>query len=174
MPDSSLGVEVEGLTESIKALTKVSKEAGAEAKGLIRDGAKHIQSKAQGKMARRSGGGSYPRRKGAIRYSATQRGGAISITSGKGSRYPWIFGAEFGAKRAWVYGRVMSASRLGNRRQFPVWRGNQFVERGANGPGWLVQPAIREELPKVTRDIEAGLSDLIAREIRRARVPRSG
>ena len=46
--------------------------------------------------------------------------------------------------------------------------------RGANGPGWLVQPAIREELPKVTRDIEAGLSDLIAREIRRARVPRSG
>lgn len=172
MDRQSDAVAVEGLTQSIKALSSASKEAGAEAKGLIRTEAKHIQRKAQGKMARRSGGGSYPRRKGAIRYGATQKGGTISITAGKGDRYPWIFGAEFGAKRAWVYGRVTTQGRL-KRRQFPVWRGNRFVVRGGSGPGWLVQPAIREELPGVTRRIEAGMSELIARELARARVPRS-
>jgi hypothetical protein len=167
---ASAELRVEGLSEAMRALSKVSKETGAEAKGLIRDAAKSIQAGAQKRMRTRPGGGAYPRRKGMIRYSATNKGGAVGITS-RGSRYPWGGGAEFGAKRAWVFGRVTTQGQL-SRRQFPVWRGNQFVVRGRSGPGWLIQPEIRAQLPTIEQDLAAGLSELIDRELRKAGVKR--
>lgn len=162
---------VEGLTESIKALKKASDETGAEARLLIRDAAQSVQQGAQKRAKSRPGGGSYPRRKGMIKRSATNRGAAVAVT-GRGSRYPWGPAAEYGAKRAWVYGRVTTQGSL-RRRQFPVWRGNQFVIRGRSGPGWLVQPEIRKQLPRIEQELGQGLRELLDRELRRAGVERS-
>lgn len=159
---------VEGLSESIRALGKVSRDLANEARGLIRDEAKHLQREAQSRLQRRPGGGSYPRRKGMIRYGATNRGGTLSIVAG--NRYPWAFGAEFGARRAWVFGRVTSAAVL-SRRQFAPWAGNQFRVTSPSGPGWIVQPTIRDNLPRIKREISSGLSDLLERELRAAGVP---
>lgn len=127
------------------------------ARDLLRDGAKTIQTAAQFRLRARPGGGAYPRRSGMIGRSAGAKGAGVTL---RGGRYPWAWGAEFGAKRAWVYGRVTSASRL-RRRQFPIWRGNQFVVRGRSGPGWIIQPAIRENLDRVLEEIATGLESAI-------------
>ncbi len=161
-------MEVEGLTEALKALSRFDRETGQEARSVLREGAKLIQTKSQAKLGRRPGGGSYPRRRGMIGRSVTLRGGGINL---KGRRYPWAWGAEFGAKRAWVFGKVTVQSRL-RRRQFPIWRGNQFVVRGRGGPGWIIQPTIRENIDRVTRDIADGIDDLIDETMKRAKVPR--
>lgn len=160
--------KVDGLTEALRALNRVNKEAGTMARELVREGAKTIQTEAQRRARGRAGGGTYPRRMGMIGRSASTKGGAIKLA---GSKYPWAWGAEYGARRAWVFGRVTTQGRL-RRRQFPVWRGNQFVVRGASGPGWLIQPAIRAKLERVLTDMADGLSELISRELDRARVPR--
>lgn len=166
MPSTRL--EVDGLTEAIKALSRFDKETGKEARDLLREGAKTIQKASQRKLSGRPGGGSYPRRKGMIGRSASQKGGGITLRQKK---YPWAYAAEFGAKRAWVFGRVTTQAKL-RRRQFPVWRGNRFVVRGRSGPGWIIQPAIRENIDKVTRKIADGLFDLLITTLNRAGVPR--
>lgn len=158
------GVHVDGLSQALRGLTKVDKEAGTAARDLVRAAAKDIQTRAQAKMGRRPGGGSYPRRAGMIGRSASNKGGGISL---KGGRYPWAWGAEFGARRAWIYGRGNIQTNL-KRRQFPIWRGNQFVIRGRGGPGWIIQPTIRENLDRVLADISEGLEALIAKAVRGA------
>lgn len=161
-------LEVEGLTESIKALTRVDRELGARARDLIRTEAVIIAADAKSRLGNRPGGGTYPRRAGMIRRKANQKGAEIGLAV---SRYPWARGAEFGAKRAWVFGRVTTQGKL-RRRQFPVWRGNQFVVRGGSGPGWVIQPAIRANIDAASKRIGDGLIDLFDEAFRAAGVPR--
>jgi hypothetical protein len=96
--------------------------------------------------------------------SATMKGAAVTL---KGGKYPWAWGAEYGARRAWVFGRVTTQNQL-RRRQFPVWRGNQFVTRGVSGPGWIIQPALRENLDRVLDRLADGLAEVIDRTFNQA------
>lgn len=157
-------LHVDGLTEALRGLNRVDRDAGKAARLLLADGAKTIKAAAQAKVGRRPGGGSYPRRSGMVGRSATAKGAGVTL---RGARYPWAWGAEFGARRAWIYGRVTLASKL-RRRQFPIWRGNQFVVRGRGGPGWIIQPAIRENIDRVLEGIAEGLERTIADAVRRA------
>jgi hypothetical protein len=159
-------IKVEGLTEAIRALNRANRDLGAEARGVLREAAITVQTAARARMG--AGGGNYPHRAGMIGRSASSKGAGVSLKVG---RYPWAYGAEFGAKRAWVFGRVMSAGKL-RRRQFPVWRGNQFVVRGSSGPGWLIQPAIRDNLPKITQRVADGLDEIFDKAMSSAGVPR--
>lgn len=150
-------LHVDGLTEALRGLNTVDREAGRTARALLADGAKTIQHAAQAKLGRRPGGGTYPRRTGMVGRSASAKGAGVTL---RGGRYPWAWGAEYGARRAWVWGRVTVQSKL-RRRQFPIWRGNQFVVRGRGGPGWIIQPAIRENLDRVLEGIADGLERVI-------------
>lgn len=154
-------LHVDGLTEALRGLAKVDREAGSAARDLLKESAATIQKAAQARLAGRPGGGTYPRRTGMVGRSASNKGGGISL---KGSRYPWAWGAEFGARRAWVYGKVNVQSNL-RRRQFPIWRGNQFVVRGRGGPGWIIQPTIRAHLDRELENIANGLERLIDRAL---------
>jgi len=157
-------VRADDLSAAVRALGRFDRDLQREAKDALRTGAKTIQAAAQAKVARRPGGGTYPRRRGMVGRSVTQRGAGIKL---RGKKYPWAWGAEWGAKRAWVFGRVTTQGKL-SRRQFPVWRGNQFVIRGRSGPGWIIQPAIRENLDRVTEQIVDDLGDVMYRALRQA------
>ena len=169
---ATVGTSVDGLTEAVKAMGKFSKAAGNEARSVMRVGAREIATLSKRRVGRRPGGGSYPRRSGMIGYSATGKGAAVKL-KGANPRYPMAWGAEYGAKRAWVFGRVTTQGKL-RRRQYPVWRGNQFVTRGRSGPGWIIQPTIRENMDRVVADIADGLDLLLNAEMNKAGVPRSG
>lgn len=166
--DDTFAVGADDLAAAIRALGRFDRDIQAEAKDALRAGAKTIQTAAQKKLMRKPGGGSYPARKGMIGRSTTAKGAGIRL---RGKRYRWAWGAEYGAKRAWVFGRVMTQGRLA-RRQFAVWRGNQFVVRGRTGPGWIIQPAIRENVDKVTERIADDLSQLFATAMDMAHVPK--
>lgn len=159
-------MRVDGLSEALRGIAVFDRELGAAARDVIREGTKTIQFAAQRKIG--SGGGRYPKRSGMIGRSTTNRGGGIKLA---GAKYPWAWAAEFGARRAWVFGRVTTQGRL-RRRTFPVWRGNQFVTRGSAGPGWMIQPAIRQNLDRVTREIADGLDEILDRALSQAGVPR--
>lgn len=165
MPDPAR-LEVEGLSEALKAINRFDREKGAAARDVLREGAKIVQADARSRMG--AGGGRYPSRVGMIGRSASSRGAAIKLA---GKRYPWAWGAEFGARRAWVFGRVTTQNRL-RKRTFPVWRGNQFVVRGRGGPGWLIQPAIRANLERVSTLVADGLDEVLDDAMRSAGVPR--
>lgn len=161
-------VRADDLSAAIRAIGKFDKELQTEAKQALRDGAQTIQKSAQRKALRKPGGGTYPARRGMVGRSATGTGAGIKL---KGKRYPWAWGAEYGAKRAWVFGRVTTQAKL-SRRQFAVWRGNQFVVRGRSGPGWLIQPAIRENVDAVTEQIASDLVGVMDRALTAAGVPK--
>lgn len=166
MPATDLRLEVEGLSEALRGINRFNKELGAASRDVIREGAKVIQFDARRRLG--AGGGRYPKRAGMIGRSASSRGAGIKLA---GRKYPWSWGAEFGARRAWVYGRVTTQNAM-RRRTFPVWRGNQFVVRGRGGPGWIIQPAIRANIERVTEQIATGLDRVLNEAMRQAGVPR--
>lgn len=161
-------VEVDGLAETITALGRVDRELAAEARAELRNAAKTVKVTAQTRLTTRPGGGTYPRRRGMIGHRASGKGAAVLL---RGDKHPWAWGAEFGAKRAWVWGQVTTQGRL-RKRQFPVWRGNQFVVRGVSGPGWIIQPTIRRLLPRLEEEVADGISAIYRKALDRAGVPR--
>lgn len=165
---ASTSFEVDGLSEAVKAMSRFDKETGKAARDEMRAAAVKVQKAAQAKSKGRPGGGSYPRRLGMIGRSVTTKGAGINL---RGKKYPWAWGAEFGARRAWVFGRVTTQGKL-RRRQFPVWRGSQFVTRGRSGPGWIIQPTIRKMLPQITEEIADGMSKVLSDALTKAGVPR--
>lgn len=66
--------------------------------------------------------------KAAQSLRASRSGQAVGIMLGDNGAYAFARGAEFGARRY---------------RQFPPWRGNQWMSWGG-GPGYFLHPAIRE------------------------------
>ena len=103
---------------------------------------------AQARMKGPPGGGTHPRRAGMM--ADPQQQGWRSVIESR--QIPVGLGRRIGARRAWVWGRKNVQSNL-KRRQFPIWRGNQFVVRVRGGPGWIIQPTIRDNIDRILVDI---------------------
>lgn len=164
--ERAAGVQVDGLREALLALNRYSKEVGKEARDELRDGAKVIQTRAR---SIDSGSPAEASRKTWIGRSVTSKGAAITL---RASAFPRALSTEFGAKTHTVYGQKRPV-RYMRRGAFTDWRGNRpELERGSDGR--VIQRAIRELLPRVTRDIAEGLDRLLERELNRAKVPKRG
>lgn len=157
-------IEVDGLKESLTALRRFDTDTKKAVPKALRDGAGVIRVDAQNRLGGRPGGGTYPRRRGAIRSGAqaAQASAWVGYKSSALARYPWALGAEFGANRAWVYGRT-TLQRLLRRRQFPT----------RNATGWIVAPAVVDKVDDVERLIVDLLDAVLSAAFDRAGVPRS-
>ena len=162
-------IEVEGLSESIRALNKWDKKVKGEAVDIFRDEAKMVQKKAQ---ARLSLVPSAPR-KAVIGRSATGAGAGVKL---RGSAFPRAFATEFGMhkwhQRTWggtVRGWVQSAL---SRRTFLPYKGVQFDVKGGSGPGYVIQHTLRKVLPGMEERVADRLSKLLTKELNKAGVPR--
>lgn len=162
---SDARIEVDGLRESLNALRRFDADTKRAVPKALRDGAVVARTAAQTRAGGRPGGGTYPRRRGAIRSGArAARAEAwVGYKTSAVSRYPWALGAEFGANRAWVYGHVMSQSAL-SRRTFPT----------RNATGWIVGPAVEEKIPEIEQLVIQLLEAVLHAAFDRAGVPRSG
>jgi len=117
-----------------------------------------MQREAKGRVSVRPGGGTYKRMPGAIRAGAAPTKASVWIGYPNPGRYPTALGAEYGARRAWVYGRVTTQGKL-RRRQFPVWRGNQWQVMGSSGVGWILLPVIRRRFPAMQKAVIEAVDD---------------
>lgn len=159
------GLQVDGLTEAMKALGRLDKEYRREAVDIFRDVAKDVQSRAQSSIGN---AGSYPRKKGMIGRSATSKGAALKL---RASKYPWAYGAEYGEIVAHVYGRPVGQSRMKRRtmgRHKPPTSSDLFKNTG----GYMIQPAIRKRGPHIIREVDTRMVALIDKAMRKAGVPR--
>lgn len=115
-------VEVLGLSDFVRDLRDVDDKYPKQVARANFDLATYLTI--ESKRTAAALGGVANKAAGSLRPSRAARFSAIS---GGGPRYPYFYGAEFGALRY---------------RQFKVWRGNQW--RGwAGGPGYFLQPTIR-------------------------------
>ena len=121
---------------AVQALGDIDRQVQLEVRRLVKTGMKAVRVMAVANMRRRAGGGTYPRRAGMIEAMSD----GVRLNTGA---YPWAAGAEFGAHKAWVFGRVTSQDAL-SRRQFAPWGGSQIRIRGQSFKGWLIAPAMQE------------------------------
>lgn len=114
-------VEVSGLAEFVRELRRVDfgKDLGRANQAVSEPIAADARSRAM------SRGGSAAKTARSIK--ATRKAAKATIAVG-GPRFPFAWGAEFGAKKY---------------RQFPRWRGNQW-NPDAGGVGYFLHPAIRD------------------------------
>ena len=185
MPESYT-IRVKGLDETLKLLGKVDKDLRKEATNVLKEHVLIIKRAAQTRMGQTPGvrRSSYPLTKTAIVHKATTRSAGVGINrASKKGRNAAIFPAEFGAFTQFVPygyaqpnwakkpGRYLSQGAM-RRRTFPVWRGNQHKIRGKSGPGWIVMPTIRKELPKIEHSLIIDLRVVFDKAAARAGVPR--
>ena len=157
------GLEVDGLSASIRWLGRVDKAAAKEAKEALRDAAKDIQGAAQARIG--SGlGARYPQRTGMIGRSTTNTGAGVKL---RASRYPWALGAEFGEIVAHVYGRKVGQSRF-KRRTMAPHRPMTSPDMRTNTGGYMIQPAIRARLPHWEKEVPRRLNIIFARNMGKA------
>jgi hypothetical protein len=118
-------------------LPKVIQQANKEISVEVADAA---QDRARG-VSRQ-----YAKAAKGISGRAKQKSASIAIRS---ARYPWIFGAEFGAL---AY------------RQFMPWRGNQWTQGyGPDaGTGYAVYPTIRDKVPEIMDTYGDRMMDALA------------
>ncbi len=128
--DASDAVAIQGLTQFRKELNSVSKSLGKEMGQINKRFAEPIADDARSRA--RSRGGSAAKTAKSIKATAQQT--AVRIALG-GPRYPFAWGAEFGAKQYL---------------QFEPWTGNQWEPVGVGGVGYFLHPAIRDR----TSDID--------------------
>ena len=181
---SATGFEVKGLSESIKLLGKVDKELRKEAGLVVRKAAKQLQTESRARMktapgVRRSG---YPLPMGAITRRSTATKGTIGINT---ARYPIVGPAEWGWSAQFIPyrgkgngGRFVPQHSM-KRRTFPIARTGRFkfpkyAQRLAalSGPGWVVQPVLRQRLGMVQKQINDDMFAVFAASARKAGVPR--
>lgn len=113
-------IEVEGMGDFAKALRAASQSAPEALKRanydlgskIVKDGRRKASTRLEKKAAK------------SLRAS---RAASNVTVSGGGARYPFFYGAEFGAKQF---------------KQFKSWRGNQWGG-WSGGPGYFLHPAIR-------------------------------
>ena len=164
-------IEVDGLEETIKALRKFDKEVGKEAVEIFRVEAKTVQATAKANARAHPAS---PSSGSWIGRSATAKGAGVKLIAAKGDyrahasewgMHRWQI-REWGGK---VRGYVQSAMR---RRTFRPWTGNTFDVRGGGGPGYVIQPAIRQHLPGMEERVAAGLMKILNRALDQAGVRR--
>ena len=104
-------LEVDGLDETARAFREMAKKAPDDLADIMVDIAADMVGRSRGRIGGRPGGGSY-KRPGGGGIKAKRTGQDVDIVL-KGA--PTLLGAEFGTRRAWVFGRVMSATKLKRR-----------------------------------------------------------
>jgi hypothetical protein len=124
--------EIEGLRSFLRSLRKIADDYGDVIKQANFEVGEAIVRGARERAAQQPG----VARKAAESLRAARQASAAVVTGG-GARYPYFFGAEFGARRY---------------HQFQPWRGNQFEAAGWDGPGYFLHPTLREDGPGILRD----------------------
>ena len=158
---SGKGLQVDGLSESLRALGAISKQVRKEATDSMRKGAKLIQGKAQSSIGNHPDYG-MPTPRGMIGRSVTAKGAAVKL---RRLKYPWAGGGEFGAEFAAVYGKIRyepNFKRSIYAPQKPPTTNDLFTNRG----GYWIQPAIRKNIKQVNRDIDREMSSLFIKYLR--------
>lgn len=117
-------VAVTGLPELLRDLKTMGRVLPAEIRKGHRRAAKVVEAAARARALAQ--GGAIAKARMAIKATATQRTAKLVLDAT--GRYPFIFGAEFGAKQY---------------PQFKPWRGNQWQPDSGN-VGYAVHPAIRD------------------------------
>jgi hypothetical protein len=137
------GLAVEGLTESIRGLARVDKEAARLVTDEIRYQARRVVL-----PAARSNWSSQPIRptqaNSAVTAQADQKGASLVL---RYSAHPYAAGVEFGSHQY---------------RQFRSWRGNRFTVAPGSSTGYVVQDAIRATLPQVEETLIKELARTIS------------
>ncbi len=174
-------IKVEGLSETLRMLSKVDKGLRKEVGAVMREQTKRIKNEAYARSriapgVRRRG---YPITKGAYirRATATKAQVGISRASSRG-RNAAVFPAEFGWNRQalnWPNQRSGGRSKYVSqnsmvRRTFPIWRGNNTKIVGKSGPGWIMLPVLRKRVPKIRDEIEAEVTKLFRESARKSGV----
>jgi len=163
-----VGLQVDGLTESLKALSSISNTAGRTARDSMRAGAKLIQKDAQANIGNNQNY-TMPTRRGMISRSVTKDGAGIKL---RRSKYPWAGGGEYGAVFArvhgpWRYERAFKRSLYAGHK--PPTNPDLFINRG----GYWIQPAIQRNGRAVNRQINKDMSKLFIEHLKPERVRRS-
>jgi len=157
------GIRVDGLSETIRALGKINPKLKAEAVDVLRDGAKKVQSAAQGRIG--TGGYRMGTQRGMIGRSATSKGAGIKL---RASKYPWAYAAEYGEASAHVYGRAVRQSVFKARTAAP-FKPPTSSDLSKNRGGYMIQPAIRKFIPVMTKDVSVRLTKIFAKAGKRVK-----
>ena len=144
----------------MRGIQESGKDIGPEGKKTLKLGMNLIAARARGSMRSRSGGGGYPRN---VAGAVTVRSTTLKLSKSGG--FPYAFGAEFGARRAWIFGRVTSARSIGFK-QFAPFGGSGFSLRGRVA-GYHVGPAIAELEPVITKDLNDVVNQMIVNDQRK-------
>jgi len=179
MAEALSSVEVKGLAETVRMLSKVDKELKGEVTKVLRDHTKIIQAQAfalskQSPGVRRKGygitRGAYTRRVAGTRA----RVGIQRSSSGKNAAvFPAELGSRFQAVPRGSTGRTKYVRQTAMvRRTFPVWRGNSTTVRGKSGPGWIMLPTLRKRLPLITKELDKEITKLFIDSARRSGLTR--
>lgn len=129
--DTSASVSVVGLADFNRALSVAGKEYSKAANRAGYDLARTLVKRAREVASRRS----IRTASKAAKSLRVSRGASFVAISGGGPKYPYFWGAEFGAR---------------NYRQFEKWRGNQWGGWDG-GPGYFLNPTIRQDGPALIR-----------------------
>ena len=161
------GLQVDGLTEAIKAMQKLGPEYRKEAVNVIRDISKDIQKRSQSRI------GNHPqyrlkKNKSMIGRSATAKGGGVKL---RASKFPWAYAGEYGEHVASVFGRNVAQSRFRRRTAAP-FKPPTTTDMSKNRGGYWIQPTIRKRFPHIMREFDTEFVKLIDKAMRKAGVPR--
>ncbi len=161
------GLQVDGLSESIRALKKLGPQYRKEAVNVIRDVTKDIQKRSQDRI------GNHPqyrlrRNRSMIGRSATGKGGGVKL---RASKYPWAYAGEYGEVVAHVFGRPRGQDRFRRRTAAP-YKPPTTTDMSKNRGGYWIQPTIRKRFPHIMREFDTEFVKLIDKAMREAGVPR--
>lgn len=160
------GLEIDGLSEAIKALGKLDGDYKREAVQVLREVATDVQNRAQRRIGN-SPGYRMGRQKGMIGRSATSTGAGIKL---RASKYPWAYAAEYGENVAAVFGRN-APQRIFKRRTAAKFKPPTSGDMAKNTGGYMIQPTIRKRFPHIIKQLDDDLTKLIDRAMRKAGVP---
>ena len=156
------GLQVDGLSETIRALGKIDPKLSAEAKEILRDGAKTVQRAAQRNIG--AGGYRMGMGKGMIGRSVTAKGAGIRL---RASKFPWAYAAEYGEAVAHVYGRKYPQP-VFRRRTAGDFKPPTSTNFARNKGGYMIQPAIRKFMPVLVEEAGERITRLVDRAVKRA------
>lgn len=143
----------DGLKQTRTAMRKTPRDSARAIDNELEAIAKDVVKDSRRRLSSRKGGGSYQRHPNAI----SARQGDVEIRQAG-----TMIGAEFGAARAWVFGRVMQQRQL-SKRQF----GKPNDEGNIVGPDFNKRGLSRQE-----KRLEAAGWKSLNRTLDRAGVPR--
>lgn len=136
-------VAIPGYNQWVRGLAAVSKDLAREVQVENKQVAEEVAAEAR--QAAGSHSRQYAKAAAGIRARGRRNAAALALLV---RRYPWILGAEFGAKY---------------HRQFKPWTGNQWNPQvgPAGGVGYVVYPTIRRLTPQIVE----GYADRVERRI---------